>query len=121
MAIGRVAAELEGESPLTALGHDLGRSRRRERRLWRSYQGIDEKRDPIASAAAHQAWSGTVDDALKIADATSRAQASDLGELLLQFEAIWWWMVEDDNVVDGSTRRWLHRFRRSLRRLAARN
>lgn len=115
----RLEAAIGGDSSLTQLDHDLARCRRRERRLWRSYQRIGEKRDAAASAAAHRTWSDTMDDALKVADAISREQARDIGELLLQFDAIVWWIAVDDNVLDGATRHWLKRFRRSLRKLAA--
>ncbi|MBL8600039.1 MAG: hypothetical protein JNL14_20065 [Devosia sp.] len=41
----------------------------------------------------------------------------DLDDLLIQYEAIWWWIGEDDNVLDGTTRRWLGRLGCHLRRL----
>jgi hypothetical protein len=77
----------------------------------------DERADSTASRRAHKNWSDAVDDALRVAEAISVAPVHDLGELLIQFEATWWWMGEDDNVLDGSTLRWLARFRRSLRGL----
>jgi hypothetical protein len=57
-------------------------------------------------------------DALGIVETISAEPAHDLRELLVKFDAVWWWVKEDDNVLDGSTRRWLVRFRRSLRGLA---
>jgi hypothetical protein len=60
----------------------------------------------VASTNAHQAWSDAVDEALKIAEVISRQQAHDIEELAIQFEATWWWIVEDDSVLDGSARRW---------------
>ena len=36
-------------------------------------------------------------------------------------EAIYWWIYEDDSVLDNGTRRWLHRFRRAIRSPAAQN
>jgi hypothetical protein len=62
-----------------------------------------------------------VDEALKIAEAISRQQPHDLADLVVQFESTWWWIVMDDSVLDGSSRRWLRRFRRGLRRLAETN
>jgi hypothetical protein len=59
-----------------------------------------------------------MDDALRIIEAISAEPVHDLRGLLAQYEAIWWWLREDDNVLDASTRRWLGRFRRSLRGLA---
>ncbi len=106
---------------VTLLARDLTRCRTRARRLWKSYQAVDEQVDSAASAKAHQAWSDSVDEALRISEAMSRQQARQLAELAIQFEAVWWWIVEDDSVLDGSARRWLSRFRRSLRRLAAMN
>lgn len=110
---------VDTDSPLPALSRDLRRCRSRARRLWKNYQTTDEQVEPAASAKAHQAWSETIDEALVIAEAISRQQPRSLSELAMQFEAIWWWIIEDDSVLDGSTRRWLGRFRRSLRRLAA--
>ena len=104
------------DSPLTVLGRELRRSRSRASRLWRSYQTADED---AAITRAHQAWSDAVDDALQIAEAISLHQAHDLGALTIQFEAMWWWIVEDDSILDASARRWLRRFRRSLRLLEA--
>lgn len=105
------------DRPPPALARHLGIHRRRTRRLWKDYQSTDERVDPAASAQVHQAWSDSVDKALEIAEAMSRQQSHDLAELAMQFEAIWWWIIEDDSVLDGGTRRWLRRFRRSLRRL----
>ena len=104
---------------LTTLGRDLQHCRARAARLWRRYYAIDEQLDPEGSTLAHQAWSETVDEALRIADAISREQATSFAELLVQFDAIWWWVVEDDAILDASARHGLRRFRRSLRGLAA--
>ena len=104
---------------LSSLGLDLQRCRARATRLWRKSHAIDEQLDPAGSTIAHQAWSKTVDEALRIADAISREQASTLTDLLIQFDAIWWWVVEDDSLLDSSAKQWLRRFRRSTRGLAA--
>ena len=94
------------------------RQRARAQRAWRKYQAVEPDLEPTTAASAHKAWSDAVDDALQTAEAISHARPADLGELLIQFEVCWWWLDMDDNVLDGSTRRWLGRFRRSLRRLA---
>ena len=106
---------------LTTLGRDLQHCRARAARLWRRYHAIDEQFDPEGSSLAHRAWSKAVDEALSIADAISLEQATTLADLLVQFDAIWWWVVEDDSILDASARRWLRRFHRSLRELAAKN
>ncbi len=104
---------------LTPLGGDLRHRRARAARLWRRYQAINEKLDPVGSTLAHRAWSEAVDAALGIADAISLEQATTLADLLVQFDAIWCWVVEDGRILDASAKRWLRRFRRSLRALAA--
>ena len=106
---------------LTTLGQDLQRCRARAARLWRRYHAIDEQLDPETSSLAHLAWSEAADEALRIADAISREQATTISDLLVQFDAILWWIVEDDSVLDASARRWLRRFRRSLRALTAKS
>ncbi len=117
----RIRATVDPTSPLSPLALTFTRCRTRVGRRWREYQTIDEKRDPDASAAAHQLWSDTVDEALAIAEAISRQSAKDISDLLIQFETAWWWILEDDSILDGSARRWLSRFRRSLRRVATAN
>src|SRR5665213_3662860 len=97
---------------LTALDLDLQRCRARAARLWHKCQAIDERLDPEGSTLAHRAWSEAVDAALRIADAISLEQATTLADLLVQFGAIWWWIVEDDSILDASVRHWLRRFRR---------
>lgn len=103
---------------LPALSLEFERRRARAGRAWRSYKATSDTVDPIRAADLHSAWSGAIDDALETAEAMSREPAGDLQELLIQYEAIWWWIRSDDNVLDGSTRRWLGRFHRSLRGLA---
>ncbi|MEO7223297.1 MAG: hypothetical protein ABIY37_12560 [Devosia sp.] len=92
--------------------------RARAGRAWRKYRARSEAVNPVTAARLHKAWSDAIDDALKTAEAISRERPGDLGDLLIQCEAIWWWAREDDNVLDGSSRTWLGRFRRSLRGLA---
>jgi hypothetical protein len=104
-------------SDLGELHTKLHRRRSKADRLWRAYRSSSEE-DSAASAKAHQVWSNTIDEALTIAEEISRHQASSLNELHIKFEAIWWWIVEDDSVLDGAARRWLGRFRRSLHHLA---
>ena len=72
----------------------------------------------MAALQAHHAWSIAIDDALAAADALSLERPADIHDLLLQYDAIWWWIREDASVLDESTRRWLGRFSRNLRRLA---
>lgn len=109
----------ESERTLHDLGRELFRRRARAARAWRRYAALDNELDPEEHARAHEAWSQAIDEALVTSELISRHRALTLDELLVQFEAVWWWIGEDDNVLDGSTRRWLTRFRRSLRRLAA--
>nr|MBI4923082.1 hypothetical protein [Devosia nanyangense] len=109
---------LSAEGPMRDLGRELGHHRARAGRAWRRYASLSEKVDPAATRA-HQVWSDAIDDALRTAEAISQEQPRSLNDLLVQYEAIWWWVGEDDNVLDGSTRRWLTRFRHSLRRLAS--
>ena len=103
---------------LLELSEALRRNQARARRTWRNYRATDETADPGGVKRAHQAWSDAIDDTLRLVDAISRERPRDLVELLIQFNAIWWWISEDDSVLDSSTRKWLGRFRRSLRRLA---
>jgi hypothetical protein len=105
-------------SPLLQLGQDLQRHQARARRAWARYRGASEGADAKGNAKAHQAWSNAVEDTLRIVEIISREQPRDLADLLIQYEAIWWWISEDDNVLDSSTRRWLRRFRRAIRKLA---
>lgn len=105
------------DDTLPELERGLTQQRSRARRAWRRYVAADEASDSTASRRAHKEWSDAVDDALTIVEAISTAPVHDLRGLLVQFEATWWWIREDDNVLDGGTRRWLRRFRRSLRRL----
>jgi hypothetical protein len=58
-----------------------------------------------------EAWSHAIDDTLIAADAISRQQPHNVDQLLVRFEAVWWWIDLDDSVLDGSARRWLQRFR----------
>jgi hypothetical protein len=37
---------------------------------------------------------------------------------VIKFDATWWWIVEDESLLDDRVRLWLMRFRRSLRQLA---
>ena len=103
---------------LTKLGREFARRRAACQRAWRRYQASDETIDPVAASQAHRRWSGAIEDALAAIERISGERPSDFHGLLLQYEAIWWWISEDDSVLDRSTRRWLMRFRRSLRRLA---
>ena len=120
MPIRRHRNDTAEANDLGGMGRRLDRCRAQARRRWRNYQAIDEALDPTSSAAAHTTWSNTVDEALRIAEAISREPAHDLAELATKFEALWWWIVEDDSVLDATTRRWLARFRRSLIQLTGR-
>jgi len=88
-------------------------------RTWRAYQSIASKADPLAAAEAHKVWSDAVDKTVRTAEEISRRHTDSLSELVMQFDAIWWWIDLDDNVLDATTQRWLNRLRRSMRRLAA--
>lgn len=106
------------DGALPELERRLAQQRAQARRAWRRYLAADELADSVASSRAHGDWSDAVKDALRIIEEISKAPVHDLRGLLIQFDATWWWIGEDDNVLDGSTRRWLGRFRRSLRGLA---
>lgn len=110
-------AVTEDDGALADLNRRLTQQRARARRAWRKYVAAGEASDSTASSRAHRAWSEAVDDALSTVEAISVVPIHDLRELLIVFETIWWWVRLDDNVIDGGTRRWLGRFRRSLRRL----
>lgn len=114
----RVAGAVHGDE-LARLARELTKCRARAGRLWRRYQVIDDQLDPGAATLAHQAWSECVDASLGIVDSISGQPAHTPADLFIQFEAIWWWIVEDDSILDVGTKRWVVRFRRSLRRLAA--
>jgi hypothetical protein len=59
-----------------------------------------------------------VDHAFHTAEIISREPAHDLTGLAIKFDAAWWWIVEDESLLDETARLWLIRFRRSLHRLA---
>jgi hypothetical protein len=52
----------------------------------------DELVDFVASSKAHRDWSGAVEEALTIVEAISMAPVHDFRGLLIQFEAVWWWI-----------------------------
>ncbi|MEO7222459.1 MAG: hypothetical protein ABIY37_08300 [Devosia sp.] len=79
---------------------------------------LNDKLNPEATASAHRAWSEAIDEALLAVEAISRRPPHNLADLVIQVDAIWWWVQEDDSILDRPTRTWLLRFRRSLRRLA---
>lgn len=109
-------AVTEDGGTLADLNRRLTQHQARARRARRKYLAADEVSDP-ASGVAHQEWSDAVEGALRTVEAISVAPVHDLRDLLIAFEAAWWWARLDDNVIDASTRRWLGRFRRTLRRL----
>lgn len=102
---------------LPELDRRLAQHRARARRAWRRYVAANERADPTSSSREHRAWSEAVDDALRTVEAISMVPVHDVQGLLIQYEAVWWSINEDDSMLDASTRRWLWRFRRSLRRL----
>lgn len=106
-----------GDPTLLELDRRLAQHRARARRAWRKHAEAKELADPTAASTAHRAWSEAVDDALRTVEAISAEPVNDVQELLIKFDAVWWWLQGDDSVLDESTRRWLGRFRRSLRRL----
>ncbi|MEP7241145.1 MAG: hypothetical protein ABI697_09700 [Devosia sp.] len=103
---------------MTVLARRFGRLKRRCQRHWRRYQSLDDVGDRIAAATAHAAWSAGIDETLRVAEAISQTSARDTAELAIKIEAICWWVAEDDSILDAAVRRWLLRFRGSLRRLA---
>ena len=115
---GRRATAAADGGVLHSLGVEFERHRARAGRSWRRYRSTSETAESVLAAELHSDWSQAIEDALETADAISRERPSDLKELLIQYEAIWWWIGQDDNVLDTSTRRWLGRFHGSLRRLA---
>lgn len=102
---------------LTALGLQLDRERERARRQWRRWQSLKELDDTEAAVAGQQ-WSDTIEAALRSAEQISQEPGSDIHDLVSKFEAAWWWLIEDDSILDATAKRWLLRFRRELRRLA---
>lgn len=114
----RVQTSEPGVPPIELLDRELQRLRRRAGRQWRAYQGADDGGDRRVASEAHAAWSHSVDEALAIVEIISRRPAHDIVELAIKFEAIVWWVMEDDSLIDAAARRWLVRFRRSLRHVA---
>lgn len=111
-------AATKNDGTLADLNRRLTQHRARARRAWRKYVAAGEASDPVASGVAHQEWSDAVEQALRTVEAISVAPVHDLRELLIAFEATWWWARLDDDVIDESTLRGLGRFRLALRRLA---
>jgi hypothetical protein len=103
---------------LQALGGEFDRERARARRQRRHWEAIKNEPDASGAAAAASEWSATIEQALGIAEVISRGPAHDFAGLAIKFEAAWWWIVEDDNLLDDRVRLWLVRFRRSLHRLS---
>ncbi|MEO7221635.1 MAG: hypothetical protein ABIY37_04110 [Devosia sp.] len=53
-----------------------------------------------------------------MANLIARLPATNLNGLAVKFDAIWWWLEQDDSVLDAAATRWLRRFGLALRRLA---
>jgi hypothetical protein len=102
---------------LTILGRRLERERARADRQRRRWQALKAKSSPDASLAGMQ-WSETIATALRTAEQISRAPATEMVGLVTKFDTAWWWLVEDDSILNMTTKRWLMRFRRELHRLA---
>ena len=88
-------------------------------RAWRAYHSNASKDDSLAAATAHKVVSDAVEEAVRTAEEIPRRHPDGLTSLVLQYDAIWWWIVFDNNILDATTQRWLNRLRRSVRRLAA--
>jgi len=111
------AAARSSDARLAALGREFDRRRRVAHRSWRAWQ-LNAGHDEVGRRP--EAWSAAIDASLAVAEAISRTPADDLEGLLVKYEALWWWMNEDNSVLDASLKRWFSRFRRDLRRLAGR-
>jgi len=99
------SSNASASSHLAMLGRTLDQLRRRSYRQWRHYQSIDEGEDAATASNAHKEWSDSIDEALGVADAISREPVHDLTDLVLKFDAVWWWIVEDDSVLDLTVKR----------------
>jgi hypothetical protein len=113
-----VGPETADLTDMLALAPRFEQLRRRSRRQWRRYQSLDDEGGRIAAAAAHEAWSTSVEETLGVVEAISLAPAESIANLAIKVEAICWWVVEDDSILDAALRRWLVRLRRSARQLA---
>lgn len=102
---------------LIALGRQLERERARARQCWRRWQRLKEQGSADASLEAAQ-WSKAIEDALRTAEMISREPAHDLAGLSTKFEALRWWSVQDNSILDAALMRWLARYGRELRRVA---
>jgi hypothetical protein len=107
-----------GGDRLEVLGRELTRHRRRARRQRRQLEAIKDESNAAGAAEAASKWSDAVTEALRIAEVVSREPAHDVAGLVVKFDAAWWWIVEDQSLLDDQVRLWLMRFRRSLHRLA---
>jgi hypothetical protein len=116
-----VRPEAADTTSMMVMAQRFERLRQRSRRRWRRYQSLDDPGDLKAAARAHTAWSTGIDETLSVVDAISRIPSRDVGELAIKLDAILWWIDEDGSILDAAARRWLARFRRSLRRLATGN
>jgi hypothetical protein len=107
-----------GEDRLPALGREFEQDRARAHRQRQRWEAVRHEPDSPAATRAAQTWSATVDQALHTAEIISREPAHGLAGLVVKFDAAWWWIIEDDTLLDDRARVWLMRFRRSLHRLA---
>lgn len=114
---GKQPAKAREADQLELLGADLARAAARVRRLSHKVKVARQTGDEDRLAAISEDWSRTMDKALQLAGAIAQLPANDVHDLVVKFEAIWWFLVEDDNVLDASAMRWMRRFRRSLRSL----
>jgi hypothetical protein len=119
MATGRHhsgAQSAHGGDRLAVLALLLHRQRTRARRQRRRWQTLKEGGAEYANGM--QRWSEAIDGALGTAEQISREPANDIHDLVIKFEATWWWIVEDDSMLDATAKRWLTTFRGALRLLA---
>jgi hypothetical protein len=93
-----------GEDRLQALGRDLERQRARARRERRRRDAISHEPSSVDAVETARKWSDTIGGALHSAEAISREPTGDLNGLVVKFDAAWWWIIEDNSLLDDTAR-----------------
>ena len=99
------------DTELVALDGQLGRLRRRARRLQHGLQ---------QGTAQWAAWSSAVEDAFSVVDGMMRIPAVGSPDLAIKISAVVWFLEETDAVLDAKGLRQLRALAMEARRLARR-
>jgi hypothetical protein len=96
-------AEGTEDTELVALGNRLGRLGRRVRRLRSRVR-------PGGDSVAWLSWSGAVTECAELCERIAESPVDGIAGLAVRYKALLWELVEDDVVMDRTTRRRAIRF-----------